>query len=186
VALSISSIALTGTDAAQFMMGTTCGSTLAGGANCFIHVHFQPTAQNTVSFTAAVTITDSASNSPQTIALSGEGTMPQHELALSTTSIDYGTVSVGTVSSSQSVIMTNITHTPVTIYSIALAGTNSTSFLFANNCGTSLAAGASCAIHGHFAPTVSGPLAATITVTYDSEDNPETITLSGNNSPSQN
>ena len=179
VALSISSIVLTGTDAAQFVLGTTCGSTLGGGANCFIHVHFQPTAQSTVSFSAAVTIIDSASNSPQTIALSGEGTFPQHELALSTTRLVYGTVSVGADSSPQSVIMTNISSTPVTIYSIALAGTNPSSFVVANNCGTSLAAGASCVIHGHFAPTATGPLAATITVTYDSEDTPETITLRG-------
>ena len=173
------SIVLTGTDAAQFVLGTTCGSTLGGGANCFIHVHFQPTAQSTVSFSAAVTIIDSASNSPQTIALSGEGTFPQHELALSTTRLVYGTVSVGADSSPQSVIMTNISSTPVTIYSIALAGTNPSSFVVANNCGTSLAAGASCVIHGHFAPTATGPLAATITVTYDSEDTPETITLRG-------
>jgi hypothetical protein len=44
---------------------------VAGGANCTIHGHFTPAA--TGALTAAITITDNASGSPQSITLSGTG-----------------------------------------------------------------------------------------------------------------
>jgi hypothetical protein len=53
------------------VFANSCGSSLAIGANCTIHGHFTPTA--TGALTAAVTITDSASGSPQSISLSGTG-----------------------------------------------------------------------------------------------------------------
>jgi Putative Ig domain/Abnormal spindle-like microcephaly-assoc'd, ASPM-SPD-2-Hydin/Immunoglobulin domain/Immunoglobulin I-set domain/Protein of unknown function (DUF1565) len=50
----------------------TCGSSLATGMSCTISVNFTPTAAGTR--TGTLTLTDNASNSPQTIALSGTGT----------------------------------------------------------------------------------------------------------------
>jgi hypothetical protein len=58
----------------QFVSSNTCGTSLAVGANCTIHARFAPTA--TGAMTAAVTITDSASDSPQSISLSGTGVQP--------------------------------------------------------------------------------------------------------------
>ena len=77
--LDISGIAITGADAGDFGLKTVkatktqtpCGSTVAAGANCTIKVTFKPT--QTGARTAAVTITDNASNSPQSIALAGTG-----------------------------------------------------------------------------------------------------------------
>ena len=77
--LDISGIAITGADAGDFGLKTfkasktqtPCGSTVAAGANCTIKVTFKPT--QTGARTAAVTITDNASNSPQSIALAGTG-----------------------------------------------------------------------------------------------------------------
>lgn len=64
------SIALGGTNAAQFAESSTCTSTLAAGANCTISVTFTAAALAT-NYSAAVNITDSAANSPQSIALTG-------------------------------------------------------------------------------------------------------------------
>jgi len=73
-ALTISSISLTGANAANFARTTTCPvspSTLAAGASCTISVTFTPSASG--SRTASVTIADDAAGSPQALALTGTG-----------------------------------------------------------------------------------------------------------------
>jgi hypothetical protein len=70
-ALSITSIAITGTNASDFAQTNTCGSPVAAGANCAIAVIFTPSALG--ARTAALSISDNASGSPQTVALSGTG-----------------------------------------------------------------------------------------------------------------
>ncbi len=69
--LIISSIVVSGTDSGDFALSNACPSTLAAAAYCTFHVTFTPTA--TDSRSASVTITDNASGSPQTAALSGTG-----------------------------------------------------------------------------------------------------------------
>ncbi len=70
--LNITSIGLTGTNASDFAQTNTCGSSVAAGASCTINVTFTPTATGTR--TAAVSISDNASGSPQLINLNGAGT----------------------------------------------------------------------------------------------------------------
>jgi streptogramin lyase len=59
----------------DFAATSTCGATIAPGAACVISVTFTPTAAGTRS--GAVTINDSLIGSPQMIALTGYGLMPQ-------------------------------------------------------------------------------------------------------------
>jgi len=66
--LTISSIAING----DFAQTNACGTSVAAGASCTITVIFTPTAAGTRS--AMVTITDNATDSPHTVALSGTGT----------------------------------------------------------------------------------------------------------------
>jgi hypothetical protein len=66
--LTVSSMKATG----QFGMNSTCGSSVAPGANCTISVRFSPKTKGAKSGT--VTINDSASSKPQVIELSGTGT----------------------------------------------------------------------------------------------------------------
>jgi sugar lactone lactonase YvrE len=176
-ALSITSIAVTGTNASSFVFANTCGTSLAVGASCIIHGHFAPKAAGALK--AAITITDSATGSPQSIALSGTGVVPAGPVTLSATSLSYPATTVGTSSTSQSVTMTNTGTAVLSITSIAVTGTNASSFGFANNCGTSLAVGASCIIHGHFAPTATGAAAAAVTITDSATGSPQSIALSG-------
>jgi hypothetical protein len=69
--LNITGIGLAGTNSGDFSETSTCGSSVAAGANCSIGVTFAPTA--TGSRSASVFISDNASGSPQTISLSGTG-----------------------------------------------------------------------------------------------------------------
>jgi sugar lactone lactonase YvrE len=89
--LSIASIAITGTNSGDFTQTNTCGTSVAKGTNCAISVTFMPTAVGARS--GAVTITDNASGSPQTISLTGAGISVS--LALSSGSSATQTVKAG-------------------------------------------------------------------------------------------
>ena len=76
--LTISSTAISGTNGGDFTIasGGTCptsGGALAAGTTCSVNLTFKPTALGARSGT--LTFTDNASNSPQTVALSGTGTL---------------------------------------------------------------------------------------------------------------
>lgn len=65
--LTVSSITASG----DFSPTNTCGSSVAAGANCTISVTFKPVAGGTR--TGTLSISDDASDSPQSVALSGTG-----------------------------------------------------------------------------------------------------------------
>jgi hypothetical protein len=71
-AISITGIAITGTDAGDFAETNTCGKTLASGASCFIKVTFKPLAKG--KRTADVSVYDNGGGSPQEVTLGGTGT----------------------------------------------------------------------------------------------------------------
>ena len=171
-ALSITSIAITGTNAADFSETNTCGSSLAVGATCTISVIFTPA--SAAAFSANLTITDDASNSPQTVALSGTGVLPTASLA--PTSLNFTAQQVNTASAAQTITLFNNGATSLGVTSIAVSGPGATSFSETNTCGT-VGVGDSCAIYVTFKPTVAGTLSATLTTT-DSAGT-QTAALSG-------
>jgi len=71
-AISISGVTLTGTGATSFAETSACGTSLAAGSNCTISITFTPPSVG--SFSAALSIADNASVSPQTVSLTGTGT----------------------------------------------------------------------------------------------------------------
>lgn len=70
--LAIGNIAVTGPNSGDFFQTDNCPASLAPAASCMISITFAPT--TTGSRSAAVTITDNAPTSPQTISLAGTGT----------------------------------------------------------------------------------------------------------------
>jgi len=71
-ALTITGITISGAQSSDFSQVNSCGASLAGGLSCTITVTFTPQAAG--ARTASIQIADSASNSPQTVSLSGTGT----------------------------------------------------------------------------------------------------------------
>jgi len=173
--LAITSIAISGAGSSSFSVSNTCGTTVAAAGTCTIQGTFTPASLGALS--ATITFTDDATNSPQTIALSGTGVVAAPTLSAS--SLSFGAYAVGVSSYSQMVTLTNTSAEPLTISSIALTGANASSFVFANTCGTSVAAGANCTIHGHFTPAAQGQLTASIAITDNAAGSPQTIALSG-------
>jgi len=156
-----------------FSGGTTCGPPLAAGASCTINVSFKPKATGTL--TGSISITDNAPGSPQTVSLTGTGT----EVQLSQTSLNFGSQKVGTTSHGKNVNLTNKGSVPLNISGISITGTNPADFAQANNCGSSVAAGAFCTIRVTFTPQAPGARSANVSINDDGGASPQTIALSG-------
>ena len=90
-ALSISSIAFTGSAAASFSQTNNCPmspSTLAAGGSCLVSVTFSPAAGGNLS--AALTVTDNAPGSPHSLSLSGAGSTFALTAPTSTATVSAG------------------------------------------------------------------------------------------------
>ncbi len=72
--LGIIAINFTGPGSRSFTQNNTCGKNLAAGKSCIIAVTFAPRVSGPI--TGALTVTDNASNNPQTVGLTGIGTDP--------------------------------------------------------------------------------------------------------------
>ena len=174
-ALSITGLALTGTNASDFAQTNTCGSSVAAGSSCTISVTFKPSASG--SRTASVSITDNASGSPQTVTLSGTGTAAL--ASLSATSLAFGNEPIDVTSTAQTVTLSNTGNAALSITGLALTGTNASDFAQTNTCGSSVAAGANCTIAVMFTPSVTGTEAASLSIADNSSGSPQTVSLSG-------
>ena len=141
--LSISQIAITGANSGDFAQSNNCGTSLAGAGSCTITVTFTPAATGPRS--AAITVTDSAAGSPHTASLSGTGTI-EPVASYSPTYLDFEYPEAGITSAPQTVTLQNTGNAAMAISSIAV----SSPFGQTNNCGSSLAVGASCAINVTF------------------------------------
>ena len=173
--LDISSITLAGTNPSDFSQTTNCGSTIAAGANCTITVTFRPTATGTR--TAEVTVTDNVSRSPHTVSVNGTGMASP--ASLSPGSLSFPNQAVGATSAAQTVTLSNSGAAALSITGIAVSGANAGDFAQTNNCGSSLAAGASCTISVTFKPSAAGTRTAGISVTDNASGSPQSVSLSG-------
>ncbi len=165
-ALDISEIAVSG----DFAATSQCGQTVSPGTQCAISVTFTPTATGTR--TGTLVLTDNAAGSPQTVKLSGYGT--SGVASLSATSLDFGSVVIGTTST-QTVTLTDAAQSPLDISSIQAGGDYSES----NTCGSVVNPGSSCTIAVSFSPSALGTSVGTVTVTDTALDSPQAITLTG-------
>jgi hypothetical protein len=100
-------------------------------------------------------------------------------LSLSSSVLTFPGQQVGTSSTAQTIAVQNPGTATLTISDVAINGTSADSFQQSNTCGTSLAAGANCAVSVIFAPTAAGAQNATVTFTDTASDSPQALSLSG-------
>jgi hypothetical protein len=167
-ALSISSM----TASSPFTANSTCGTSVAPGANCNINVTFSPSSKGTKSGT--VSIRDGASSKPQVIVLSGAGTVVQ----LSPISLTFPAQKVGTKSAPQNIQVTNVGATTLNFQQIGITKFD-LDYSQTNNCGLSLASHATCTIAVTFQPTKTGTLKANVILTDDGGGSPQKAALTG-------
>jgi hypothetical protein len=170
--LAFNSIAITGTNAADFNQTNTCGSGLAAGANCTVTVKFTPGQLGTRS--ASITISDDTTGSPQSVSLNGVGLVSGTNATLSANSLDFGTGPVGG-STTRSITLANYGTTLLGVVSIAASG----NFSETDNCLPSVASGATCTVKVTFSPNASGPFSGTLSVSDSAAGSPQTVSLNG-------
>jgi hypothetical protein len=98
---------------------------------------------------------------------------------LSLLSYNFGNQAVGTTSSAAPIMLTNTGNATLNITSVTIAGTNSGDFAETNNCGASVAEGASCTLSVTFTPTVVGSETGALTITDNASPTTQTVSLTG-------
>jgi hypothetical protein len=158
---------------AKFAETNTCG----GGPVrvCQISVTFTPSAPGVQNGTLA--ISDNGSGSPQTVSLSGTGTAPV--VALSPKNLNFGNQTVGSTSTQMVSTLTNNGNVTLTIASMGVTGTNRADFAEMNTCGASVPVGGSCTISVTFTPAATGTRTASVSVTDNARNNPQSVPLRG-------
>ncbi len=159
---------------APFSQTNNCPSTLYSGGSCDIEVRFTPQSGGPANGTLSVT--DDATGSPQTVPLSGTGTV----VKLSPIGINFGDQKVGTRSSPVPVTLTNEGTTTLSISQITITGNNAGDFSQKNNCGSSVPAGGYCTIKVTFAPQAQGQRSAAVTISDNGGGSPQSVQLAGN------
>jgi hypothetical protein len=173
--LTFSVVQVTGPNAGDFSLTNHCGSSLAASAQCTLAAAFAPSAAGIR--TGSVVFTDNAASSPQSLNLTGTGTAPG--VGLSATSLTFGSQLVGTSSPAQTLTLANNGNSALGITSLVVTGANPGDFLETTTCGSSVAAGGSCAISVTFTPTAPGSRAATVTIADNAIGSPQTVNLAG-------
>lgn len=173
--VSLTSIGTTG----DFVKSQTCGTTLAVGAFCYINVSFRPTAVGIRQ--GSIVVNDSAAGSPHILPLLGTGdAVPA--VTLQPASVTFSAQAVGSASPSKNILLTNAGGSDLSISGIAIGGTDPGDFSATSNCGTLVAAGASCTIAVTFKPLATGTRTAVLSITDNGKGSPQKVTLSGTGS----
>jgi FtsP/CotA-like multicopper oxidase with cupredoxin domain len=177
-ALGIPAIGITGAFPTDFTQTNTCpvGGNLGSGASCRVSLHFRPTAVGVRTATVAITTNDPGTPVAN-VFLTGTGI--QAAVSLTPTSHDFGAVTARSTSAPFAFTLTNSGTAALTINNISTGGGNSR-FNQTNNCGASLAIGASCTINVTFTPQRAGTAySATLQITDNAPNSPQTAALTG-------
>jgi hypothetical protein len=164
----------------DFVQTNNCAQSLVANVSCTINVSFRPAANG--NRTGALTFTDSAGDSPQSVSLSGTAAAPAAAaggLSLSTSNLTFPNQALGTRSSSSQVTVQNTSNQPVNITTIVIGGANNGDFSLIHNCGNSLARSAECQITVTFNPSASGTRTASVIIVDDAANSPQMISLNG-------
>lgn len=178
---AISSVALSGTNAAEFGMTHNCPSALAVNSTCSVTLTAKPT--NTGSNTATLTVASNATNPSATLNLTATGVAPAVAIrntanTANVTSLAFADQLVGTTSAAQQFRVYNTGTAPATSFSVTEAGTNPGHYVTSSDCGTSLVDGGFCTVTVSFKPTVKSAN-LTMTVNVNSSAGLKQVTASG-------
>jgi hypothetical protein len=183
--INISGIAFTGTNPTEFSETDTCGLSLAAGATCSISITFTPAQLGPR--TAALTVTNNAAGSPQSIALNGIGVVSGPNATLSTTSLSINCSErcrggrcfcVCTSTPPNPISLTDFGNADLNITGI----TTTSPFTETNTCNASLTPANSCTVQVGLSPTNSQTVTGTLDINDNAPGSPQVVSLTGTSS----
>jgi hypothetical protein len=178
--ITIRTLQIAGTNAGDFVIGSACPPLTFGSLadSCTIPIVFTPSGSGVR--TATLKLTDNATGSPQSISLTGEGQAPTASIDLSPSSMNFGSVNVGSSESPEIGTIYNTGSANVTITGLSITGPNAGDFvIFSNGCDFTVAPGNFCTYQIAFIPTATGARSATLQISDNAVGNPQGVALSG-------
>jgi hypothetical protein len=156
--------------------GGTAPVTLNSGQTMTLKAMFSPSAAGAAS--GNLTINSTAENSPSVVNLNGTGvsTPAPGNLAISPSSLSFGTEPVGSSSAAQSILVSNNGAGSITISSVGVSGP------FTVTGGTApvtLNSGQTMTLKATFSPSAAGAASGNLTINSTDGNSPATVTLSG-------
>jgi MYXO-CTERM domain-containing protein len=126
--LSVSSLAISGTHAAEYTVSPPGPFTLAPGANRVLTVTFTPAGFG--ARTASLTIASDDQETPSTVVpLTGSGSAPEISVTPVGATIAFGSVNVGATGAATNVVITNTGNENLDITGVLVTGAQSSQFL---------------------------------------------------------
>ncbi len=180
VDLTINEISLDG----DFVLTNNCGTQIIAGESCDLQIEFAPQQEGEASGSLiidsdlGVTTVSLSGSTPATGDLPvdppADNTDPDMaELVFSVSELSFSDAPIDATSQPQTLILTNPGSVSVTINSVTIEG----DFLLTDQCGSELAAGASCSLLVSFTPKSTGTSNGTLTL--DTSQGISRILLSG-------
>jgi hypothetical protein len=173
--LNVSSVAVSGTNAANFHQTNTCAAPVEVNSTCAITVTASPTVLGALSGT--VTIVSNSTNNPATFSLSGNGLTA---VKVSPNSVNFGTTNVGNTGSTHVITISNLSTAALSMSPLHVIGANPGDFILsANTCGSSLAGSSSCTVSVTYVPLSGGSLGASLSIVDSDPSSPQSVSFSG-------
>jgi hypothetical protein len=173
--LNVSSVAISGTNAANFQETNTCAAPVEVNSTCAITVTASPTVLGALS--ASVTITSNSTNNPSSFSLSGNGLTA---IKVSPNSVNFGTTNVGNTGSAHVITISNLSTAALSMSPLQVIGADPGDFvLSANTCGSSLPGNSSCTVTVTYVPLTGGSRSASLSIVDSDPDSPQSVSLSG-------
>lgn len=147
----------------------TCGSSLGASTGCTVSITFSPTSGGVRS--GALTM--AGSTGTETASLTGTATTPATD-AISPASLAFAVQQLGTISTTQQVVLTNVGDVPLTLIAAQIS---SGDFIAVNGCGNSLNPHSTCSINVAYAPKSLGVGSGSLVVSDQYRS--QTVSLSG-------
>jgi hypothetical protein len=168
--VNLSQVAITG--AGFTVSGFTGTVTLAAGQSLSLNVSFAPATSGSAA--GSLSFVSSATNSPTTISLSGNGVQPQ--ISVIPASVGFGNVTVG-VTNTQTLVISNPGTANLSVTQASLVGTG---FSFSGlTLPLSVAPGGSANFIVSFAPTSASSLSGNLTLVNNTLNSPFIVPLAG-------
>jgi hypothetical protein len=170
-ALDVSQVAVTG----PFKQSNTCHAAVQPGLSCTVNVIFHGTARGI--FPGTLSISDNAPITPLVLQMSGQAVAPVVQFENNPLQVDDQLV--GQTGLPDPELVFNQGDFELQISSVTISDTADFT-VNKKGCNAAVQPQNVCLITVTFHPTVSGPITATMTVTDNALDSPETVTVMGN------
>jgi hypothetical protein len=165
-------VTIAGANPGDFAQTTTCGASVPSGAQCSFSVIFSPTAVGLRKGSLIIADTENGVPVTHVVALTGSTSTVQ----LSSSSLDFGTQSIGVATAPQTITVTNVGSSALTVSAIVA----SSDFAETNNCTKApLQPSTNCVINVTYTATTSGPSLGALTITDSVPGSPQVVFLNG-------